>query len=61
MEKKSKTNIRETEPDDRIVVSKFAFTCDGYDETIPKPLPQQGGFAMLIVGKPRSGKTNLLL
>src|SRR6056300_888651 len=61
MEKQSKTNIRETEPDDKIVVSKFAFTCDGFDETIPKPLPQQGGFAMLIIGKPRSGKTNLLL
>tara|TARA_R110002167_G_scaffold40757_5_gene124987 strand:- start:848 stop:1633 length:786 start_codon:yes stop_codon:yes gene_type:complete len=57
----SKTNIRETEPEDKIVVSKFAFTCDGFDETIPKPLPRQGGFAMLIVGKPRSGKTNLLL
>jgi hypothetical protein len=27
----------------------------------PNRLPQQGGFAMLIVGKPRSGKTNLLL
>jgi len=61
MEKLSKTNIRESEPNDKIVVSKFAFTCDGYDETIPKPLPQQGGFAMLVIGKPRSGKTNLLL
>jgi len=61
MEKQSQTNIRETEPDDKIVVSKFSFTCDGFDETIPKPLPRQGGFAMLIVGKPRSGKTNLLL
>tara|TARA_R110000737_G_scaffold259553_2_gene268075 strand:- start:1056 stop:1841 length:786 start_codon:yes stop_codon:yes gene_type:complete len=57
----SNTRITETEPEDKIVVSKFAFTCDGFDETIPKPLPQQGGFAMLIVGKPRSGKTNLLL
>ena len=56
-----KTNIRETEPDNKIVVSKFAFTCDGVDDSIPKPLPQQGGFAMLIVGKPRTGKTNLLL
>jgi len=57
----SQTRIKETEPEVPIVVNKFAFTCDGEDETIPKPLPRAGGFAMLIVGKPRSGKTNLLL
>ena len=55
------TSIREDTPDTPIVVSKFKFTCDDADDTIPKPLPQQGGFAMLIIGKPRSGKTNLLL
>ena len=55
------TRIKEIEPEKPIVVNKFQFTCDGYDVTIPKPLPQQGGFAWLIVGKPRSGKTNLLL
>ena len=55
------TKIKEIEPDKPIVVNKFSFTCDDADTTIPKPLPQQGGFAMLIVGKPRSGKTNLLL
>ncbi len=55
------TTIREDTPDAPIVVSKFKFTCDDADDTIPKPLPQQGGFAMLIIGKPRSGKTNLLL
>ena len=60
MEKQS-TRITEIEPEEKIIVNKFNFTCDGFDETIPKPLPQQGGFAMLIVGKPRSGKTNLLL
>ena len=60
MEKQS-TRITEIEPEEKIIVNKFNFTCDGYDDTIPKPLPQQGGFAMLIVGKPRSGKTNLLL
>lgn len=58
---KATTRITEIEPEEKIVVNKFAFTCDGFDETIPKPLPQQGGFAMLVVGKPRSGKTNLLL
>jgi|TARA_R100000479_G_scaffold167193_1_gene107505 hypothetical protein len=55
------TKIKETEPEKPIVVNKFNFTCDDADSTIPKPLPQQGGFAWLIVGKPRSGKTNLLL
>lgn len=55
------TRIKENEPETPIVVGKFKFTCDDADCSIPKPLPQQGGFAMLIVGKPRSGKTNLLL
>ena len=55
------TRIKETEPEVPIVVGKFKFTCDDADPSIPKPLPQQGGFAMLIVGKPRSGETNLLL
>ena len=55
------TRIRETVGETPIVVGKFRFTCDDADIKIPKPLPQQGGFAMLIVGKPRSGKTNLLL
>tara|TARA_R100000005_G_scaffold93547_2_gene69254 strand:- start:189 stop:998 length:810 start_codon:yes stop_codon:yes gene_type:complete len=61
MERKSKTTITEVISDTPINVGKFKFTCDDSDESIPKPLPQQGGFAMLIVGKPRSGKTNLLL
>ena len=55
------TNIKEIEPEKTIIVNKFNFTCDTCDTTIPKPLPQQGGFAWLIVGKPRTGKTNLLL
>jgi hypothetical protein len=55
------TSISEEVLDNPINISKFKFTCDDADETIPKPLPQQGGFAMLIIGKPRSGKTNLLL
>lgn len=57
----SLTRINETEPEVPIVVNKFKFTCDDEDHTIPKPLPRAGGFAMLIIGKPRSGKTNLLL
>ena len=55
------TSIREEVLDNPINISKFKFTCDDADDSIPKPLPQQGGFAMLIIGKPRSGKTNLLL
>ena len=55
------TSISEEILEQPINISKFKFTCDDADLTIPKPLPQQGGFAMLIVGKPRSGKTNLLL
>ena len=55
------TRIKEIEPDTPIVVGKFKFTCDDSDASIPKPLPQQGGFALLIIGKPRTGKTNLLL
>lgn len=55
------TRIKEIEPDEKIIVNKFKFTCDDHDNSIPKPLPQQGGFGLLIVGKPRSGKTNLLL
>jgi hypothetical protein len=55
------TRITELSNDTPINISKFKFTCDDADDTIPKPLPQQGGFAMLIMGKPRSGKTNLLL
>ena len=61
MERKSKTTITEVIGETPINVGKFKFTCDDSDTSIPKPLPQQGGFAMLLVGKPRSGKTNLLL
>ena len=55
------TTIKEEVLETPINISKFKFTCDDADITIPKPLPNQGGFAMLIIGKPRSGKTNLLL
>ena len=54
-------NIREVEPDERIVLSKFNFSCDDIDESIPKPLPQMLNFFMLICGRPGSGKTTLIL
>ena len=55
------TTIKEIEYDKPINISKFEFTCDAVDDSIPKPLPQQGGFAFLIIGKPGMGKTTLIL
>ena len=54
-------NISEVEPEDKIVLSKFKFSCDDIDETIPKPLPQMLNFFMLVCGRPGSGKTTLIL
>ncbi len=54
------TQIKEEEYDKKIVVSATKFSCDDVDTTIPKPLPQKGGFAMLIVGRPGYGKTSLI-
>ena len=53
--------ITEIEPEKKIVLSKIDFTCDEEDESIPKPLPRQLNFFMLISGKPASGKTSLIL
>jgi len=60
MDKKS-IRITETEPDKKIVLSKFNFTCDEKDDSIPLPLPQMLNFFMLICGRPGSGKTSLIL
>jgi DNA polymerase III delta prime subunit len=57
----SKLNIKEIEPDAKIVLSKFNFSCDDIDESIPKPLPQMLNFFLLICGRPGSGKTTLIL
>ena len=61
MDKKSKLNIKEVEEEKKIVLSRFDFSCDDVDESIPKPLPQTLNFFMLISGKPASGKTSLIL
>lgn len=53
--------ITENEPEKKIVLSKFDFSCDDVDDSIPKPLPQTLNFFMLIAGKPASGKTSLIL
>ena len=55
------TSIEEKEYDKKIVVSGQKFSCDDVDCSIPAPLPQKGGFAMLIVGKPGMGKTSLII
>ena len=57
----SKLNIKEVEPENKIVLSKFNFSCDDIDESIPKPLPQMLNFFLLICGRPGSGKTTLIL
>ena len=54
------TSIKENEYDKKIIVSATKFSCDDIDDTIPKPLPQKGGFAMLVVGRPGYGKTSLI-
>ena len=54
-------DISEVEPDKKIVLSKFDFSCDDVDDSIPQPLPQTLNFFMLISGKPASGKTSLIL
>ena len=53
------TSIKEEENND-INISKFNFSCDDEDLTIPDPLPKKS-FSLLITGRPGSGKTNLLL
>lgn len=54
-------NIRETPADEKIKISKFNFSCDDIDDSIPKPLPQILNFFMLVCGRPGSGKTSLIL
>eukprot|EP01047_Picozoa_sp_COSAG01_P036743 COSAG01_NODE_2882_length_6914_cov_40.714894_4_plen_257_part_00 len=53
--------IREQECENNICLSKFKFNCDEVDKKIPKPLPQNLNHFLLIVGKPGSSKTTLIL
>ena len=50
----------EEEENNEINISKYNFSCDDEDDTIPDPLPKKS-FSLLITGRPGSGKTNLLL
>ena len=52
--------ILEIPPEKNINITKYDFTCDDLDDTIPEPLPRQS-FMLVINGKPGSGKTTLLL
>lgn len=54
------TRINEIPYDKPININKFNFSCDDEDKSISKPLPRKS-FSMLIIGRPGSGKTNLLL
>ena len=53
--------IGEIKPEKTINISKFAFSCDDIDPTIPSPLPQALNFFLLIAGRAGSGKTTLIL
>jgi len=55
------SNIKEIEPEKKINISKFNFSVDDVDESIPKPLPNQLNFCWIICGKPGSGKSSLVL
>ena len=57
----NKMNISELPCDDKIKITKFNFSCDCPDDTIPDPLPKVLNFFMLICGRPGSGKTTLIL
>ena len=58
---KTKMRIREQAWDSNIKISKFKFNCDECDKSIPNPLPQNLNHFLMIVGKPGSSKTTLLL
>ena len=54
-------DIQEIEPDKKVIIKKFNFSCDDIDDTIPEPLPRSLNFFWLISGRPQSGKTCLIL
>ena len=54
------TRIKEEEYEKKINITKFNFSCDTIDDTIPRPLPRQS-FSLICCGKPQSGKTTLIL
>ena len=53
--------ILEHTSDTPIKLSKFKFNCDEIDRSVPPPLPQNLNHFLIIVGKPGSSKTTLLM
>ena len=53
--------ILEKQSDSNIKLSKFKFNCDECDKSIPNPLPQNLNHFLMLVGKPGSSKTTLIL
>ena len=53
--------ISETECPSNICLSKFKFNCDEIDPSIPDPLAKNLNHCFLIVGKPGSSKTTLIM
>ena len=54
-------NITELEPEEKIKMKKYKFSCDEGCDGIPDPLPNVLRFNMAIIGKAGSGKTSLLM
>ena len=54
-------NITELEPEEKIKMKKYKFSCDEGIDGIPEPLPNVLRFNMAIIGKAGSGKTSLLM
>ena len=54
-------DIIEIEPEEKIKMKKFKFSCDEGCKGIPAPLPNVLRFNMGLIGKAGSGKTSLLM
>ena len=53
--------IREVEPDKKIVISKVDFVCDMIDESIPKPLFQNYNHFLILSAPPKAGKSTWIM
>lgn len=49
------------DPNSKIKIRKFKFSCDDPDLSVPDPLPKVLNFFLLVCGRPGSGKTTLIL
>tara|TARA_R110000868_G_scaffold131332_2_gene341309 strand:+ start:8240 stop:8980 length:741 start_codon:yes stop_codon:yes gene_type:complete len=53
--------IQEVEPEEKITMKKWKFSCDEKTDGIPEPLPNVLRFCMAIIGRAGSGKSSLLM